>query len=58
MECALENITLHYETYGEGRPILFIPGWGLNARLTADQMEGTWRVESSFTVPGLLMASP
>jgi pimeloyl-ACP methyl ester carboxylesterase len=39
MECALENITLHYETYGEGRPILFIPGWGLNARLTADQME-------------------
>jgi len=39
MECALENITIHYETYGEGRPILFIPGWGLNARLTADQME-------------------
>src|SRR5215216_155890 len=39
MECALENITIHYETYGEGRPILFIPGWGLNARLTADQTE-------------------
>jgi pimeloyl-ACP methyl ester carboxylesterase len=39
MECALENITIHYETYGEGRPILFIPGWSLNSRLTADQME-------------------
>jgi pimeloyl-ACP methyl ester carboxylesterase len=39
MECALENITIHYETYGEGRSILFIPGWSLNARLTADQME-------------------
>jgi len=39
MECALENITIHYETYGEGRPIIFIPGWSLNARLTADQME-------------------
>jgi pimeloyl-ACP methyl ester carboxylesterase len=39
MECALENITIHYETHGEGRAILFIPGWGLNARLTADQME-------------------
>jgi len=39
MECALENITIHYETYGEGRPILFIPGWSLNAPLTADQME-------------------
>ena len=39
MECALENITIHYETYGEGRPIIFIPGWSLNTRLTADQME-------------------
>ena len=39
MECALENITIHCETSGEGRPIIFIPGWSLNARLTADQME-------------------
>ena len=39
MECELENITIHYETYGEGRPIILIPGWSLNARLTADQME-------------------
>jgi len=39
MECALENITIHYETYGKGRPIIFLPGWSLNARLTADQME-------------------
>ena len=39
MECALENITIHYETYVKGRPIIFLPGWSLNARLTADQME-------------------
>lgn len=39
MECILENITIHYETYGEGKPILFLPGWSLNARLTAHQME-------------------
>lgn len=39
MECELENITIHYETYGEGKPILFLPGWSLSARLTADQME-------------------
>ena len=39
MECILENITIHYETYGEGKPIVFLPGWGLNARLTAHQME-------------------
>jgi len=39
MECSLENITIHYETSGEGRPIIFLPGWGLNARLTAHDME-------------------
>lgn len=39
MECILENITIHFETCGEGRPIVFIPGWGLNARLTAHDME-------------------
>lgn len=39
MECVLENITVHYETYGEGKPIILIPGWSLNARITAHQME-------------------
>jgi len=39
MECILENITIHYETYGEGKPIIFLPGWSLNTRQTALQME-------------------
>jgi len=39
MECVLENITVNYEAYGEGKPIIFIPGWGLNARLAAHDME-------------------
>lgn len=39
MECALENITIHYETYGEGRPIIVLPGWGLNAHVMAYEME-------------------
>ena len=39
MECMLENITIHYETYGEGKPIIFLPGWSLNTRLTAHQTE-------------------
>lgn len=39
MECILENITVNYEVYGEGKPIIFIPGWGLNARLTAHDMD-------------------
>lgn len=39
MECALDNITVHYEVFGEGKPIIILPGWGLNARLTAHEME-------------------
>jgi pimeloyl-ACP methyl ester carboxylesterase len=27
MECQLENITIHYETFGEGRPIVMLHGW-------------------------------
>jgi pimeloyl-ACP methyl ester carboxylesterase len=39
MECALENITVHYQAYGEGQPIFILPGWGLNTRLTAHEIE-------------------
>jgi pimeloyl-ACP methyl ester carboxylesterase len=39
MECVLENITIHYEVFGEGKPIIILPGWGLNTRLTAHEME-------------------
>ena len=39
MECSLENITIHYETYGEGKPIIILPGWTMNTRLAAHQLE-------------------
>jgi pimeloyl-ACP methyl ester carboxylesterase len=39
MECALENITVHYEVIGEGKPIIILPGWSLNTRLTAHETE-------------------
>ena len=39
MECPLENITVHYEVVGEGKPIIILPGWSLNTRLTAHEME-------------------
>jgi pimeloyl-ACP methyl ester carboxylesterase len=48
MECVLENITIHYEAYGEGKPILFLPGWGLNTRLTADQMEPCFQTRKGW----------
>jgi pimeloyl-ACP methyl ester carboxylesterase len=39
MECELENITIHYETCGEGRPIIILPGWTMNTRLAAHEIE-------------------
>ena len=39
MECSLENITVYYEEFGEGKPIIILPGWGLNTRLTAYETE-------------------
>jgi pimeloyl-ACP methyl ester carboxylesterase len=39
MECTLENITLYYETYGEGRPIIMLHGWPLDHRYMVSNME-------------------
>jgi pimeloyl-ACP methyl ester carboxylesterase len=39
MECSLENITVHYEVFGEGRPVILLPGWGMNASLIAYDTE-------------------
>ena len=39
MECSLANITVHYEVFGEGNPIILLPGWGLNTRWTAHETE-------------------
>src|SRR5829696_7411565 len=39
MECSLEHITVHYEVFGEGRPIILLPGWGMNVALTSHDIE-------------------
>src|SRR5687767_4311184 len=39
MECVLENITVHYEVFGEGRPIIILPGWGMSIPLIAHDTE-------------------
>lgn len=39
MECVLENITVHYETFGEGKPIIILSGWTLNTRWTVHEIE-------------------
>ena len=39
MECELEGITLHYDVYGEGRPLMLLPGWTASAHFTAYFLE-------------------
>ncbi|MFN2173985.1 MAG: alpha/beta fold hydrolase [Candidatus Promineifilaceae bacterium] len=39
MQCHLENIIVNYETYGQGRPLLLIPGWSMPAHTHASLME-------------------
>ena len=39
MECVLENINVHFEVFGEGKPLIILPGWTMNARRTAHMTE-------------------
>lgn len=39
MECTLENITVYYETFGEGRPIIMLHGWPIDHRHMVSVME-------------------
>ena len=42
MECELENITVHYETFGQGRPIILIHGWPADHRQAVDAFESVF----------------
>jgi pimeloyl-ACP methyl ester carboxylesterase len=39
MECHLENIAIHYETFGAGRPLVILHGWPLDHRYMVRAME-------------------
>jgi pimeloyl-ACP methyl ester carboxylesterase len=39
MECQLENITVHYEVFGKGRPIIVLHGWSLDHRHEVSALE-------------------
>ena len=39
MECNLKNITVHYEVFGEGRPIVMLHGWDSDHRQAVDHFE-------------------
>lgn len=39
MKCEQENITLHYETFGEGIPIIMLHGWPIDHRVMLAALE-------------------
>jgi len=39
MKCQLEGITVHYEAFGEGMPIIMLHGWPLDHRFMVHTME-------------------
>jgi len=39
MKCSLENISIHYEVLGEGKPLIVLPGWSMNTRLMSYRIE-------------------
>jgi len=43
LECSLENITVHYEAFGDGKPMIILPGWSVSARMTAHRTEPYFR---------------
>jgi Predicted hydrolases or acyltransferases (alpha/beta hydrolase superfamily) len=43
MECELKDITVHYEAFGEGRPIVMLHGWGCDHRHMVSDMEPLFR---------------
>ena len=48
MECDLKGITLYYEMFGEGRPIIMLHGWGVDHRHIASDMEPFFRQRAGW----------
>jgi pimeloyl-ACP methyl ester carboxylesterase len=39
VECRLDRITVHYEAFGDGRPLVVLPGWPDDWTIPADYLE-------------------
>ncbi len=39
MECQLPDITVHYQVFGHGRPLIVLPGWPDDGSVPADYLE-------------------
>lgn len=58
MECALENLKIYYEIYGEGYPVLMIHGWPVDHRIMKGCMEPIFETRPDykriyFDLPGM-----
>ncbi len=43
MECQIKDISVYYELFGEGRPIIMLHGWSIDHRHMVSDMEPTFR---------------
>jgi len=43
MECQIKDISVYYELFGEGRPIIMIHGWSVDHRYMVSDMEPLFR---------------
>lgn len=48
MECELGDITIYYESFGEGRPIIMLHGWSLNHRSMLSFMEPLFKYRQGW----------
>jgi pimeloyl-ACP methyl ester carboxylesterase len=48
MDCDLKGITVHYEAFGEGRPLLALHGWGMDHRYMVSDLEPAFRQRDSW----------
>ncbi len=48
MKYELESITLHYETFGEGKPIIMLHGWPLDHRHMVSTMEPLFKARDGW----------
>jgi pimeloyl-ACP methyl ester carboxylesterase len=43
MECALKDIAVHYDVFGEGTPLIVLHGWGMDRRYMVSDLEPLFR---------------
>jgi pimeloyl-ACP methyl ester carboxylesterase len=48
MRCDLPNISVYYEEFGAGHPLLVLPGWGLDSTTSAYVMEPYFAARSGW----------